>query len=160
MKHFVDFKYCRNGKKISVSDQQCVYALTQITQNKKNLKKNVDYYCASERIESEIIIVLIPTTEYIYIYMTLSHPNHFCIYMQFRADNATRYCSHDFPIAHGRRSECAEKRGGMCIVGLGTVCVCVCVCTRGKGKEKAEGVYRTRTTHAHIYTETRTIYVL
>lgn len=38
------------------------------------------------------------------------HRIHFCIYMQFRADNAMRYCSYDFPIAHSWRSECAGER--------------------------------------------------
>lgn len=115
VKNFGDFKYCENGKIAPAING--VLTQNNTTETNKNLKKvQIIIARQGERergSKSEIIIVLIPTTKY----TMLSHPSHFCIYMQFRADNATRYCSHDFPIAHGRGSECAEKGGGMCIVG-------------------------------------------
>lgn len=126
---------------------------------KNVLKKESRDYRASEKERgSKSKIIIIECLILQRVYTTLSHPSHFCIYMQFRADNATRYCSHDFPIARGRGSECAEKGGGdVCIVGS------VCVCGRGRGEgeerwQREEGIHNN--THAHAYTESRTMYVL
>lgn len=78
--------------------------------------------------------------------------------MQFRADNATRYCSHDFPIVHSRGSECAEKGGGMCIVGLGTVCERV---HEGQGEREGRGsISYTKHACARIHRDTHNIRVI